>query len=878
VTTLVKYQAEVVDGISSVLTRRKPASISLVAPTGSGKTLMLARALNDAIEDGCPNTVWLWLAPYEVIVTQTKATIEREAKKLTAKSLDTERRRAGFRSGDVYLATSQLVANAASSIHKPHERDPTLAEMARAIRQQRFRLGVVLDEAHIGVDADTAFGRRIAALAPEIILAASATPQDGRLAALLTAAGSPQPRTVTISRQDVVLAGLNKQHLVAMRILADSHDAVARELGVRAMIHHAVNCRSAIEQALRRNGSDMVPLLLAQADNGEESAQKIEQALLKAGLPASCIGKYLDTDKPDGPLAEMAANPNIAAIIFKVAAGTGFDAPRACVLASDRTVQDQDTAVQFVGRIMRMPKEIRDIERANAASESDLRLLTTAFLFTRDAEGQEAFRSVATLLRALSTEIDFTEQGFEVVNAYVPSAGQPQGPGSPSGGHHGSSGAPPHTYVGPHAGPLFAFGATDDDLQKVTLAGDPGTIAGMFAALGASPGNPAIVPKKTIGPRVGGYASFEEMDADLQVQGLMAWRLRAFDGYPVSFWQEDWPLLEDHDRLMSRLSQAFRPSKEDVDALISVARGQWKGTARYENFFHEWVMDEEFTVSDLPTIARLAEQNARRHLGSLRTLSDSGAQDELLSSLRRTFVAMKLGLPEFELNVLARLAVPLAMPKLREEESVFLSKDVRVAPASKLPDVLVLPGALNKKNSPRSVYGVVPPSKEELQEAAPGLAEKLSAWDNTTFPVGGQPTKAEKVDQSLATNFSESLLIDMLDRVEGVRWWGRNPDQKDWSARVLRIDGKGRFFYPDFVVNLADQEASKMQLIETKHDTLDIEAKRRRGFTPSYGKVVFLFTDGQSLRLVAADGRPGRPIPTNDQGRLVEALKEAAVP
>ena len=872
-TTLAKYQGEVVDGLAGVLRQGKSCSISLVSPTGSGKTLMLARALDEASSAGGVPSVWIWLAPFEAIVTQTAATITKETKNLIPRALDVERRFTGFVSGEVFLATAQLVSNSAASIHKREDKIPTLEQMAAAIRQN-FKLGIVLDEAHIGVDADTALGRRIAALRPDFILAASATPKDARLATMLAAAGAPAPRTITISRQDVVAAGLNKERLVAMRIIADNDDPLARELGTRAMVHHAVRCRSGVEQVLRRNGSDMVPLILAQADNGDESAHRIEQELIGAGLPAACIGKYLNTEKPDGPLAELAANPSIAAIIFKVAAGTGFDAPRACILLSDRTVQDKDTAVQFVGRIMRLPRDVRKMEQDSAAGKDDLRVLKTAYLFTRDSERQEAFREAATLLRALATEIDFTEQGFQVINAYVPSGGDMPPPSS------GTPGQPQERLRAeptPHIGPLFGFGSSDKDLQSIRLVGDSALLLGAFGLTPDATGTSHAKPAKRMGPNLAGYESNADLDADLKQQGLMAWRLRTFDRHPVQFWQEDWPLLEDHDKFLARLGKAFKPSQEDVDTLISTARGEWKATARFEDFFFDDVEYSSFSVTDLPTIARIAEQNARKHLGSLRTLSDSGAQDEILEAIRQKLARMDLKLPDFELNVLARLAVPLAMPKLREEEAVFLSSDVRVEPGMKLPDLIVVPQDLPRRNSQRSVYGLLPPSKEELQNAAPGLAETLAAWDNVTIKVNDKDVRVERVDQSLATNFSESLLIEILDQVDGVRWWGRNPDQKSWSARVLRIDGKGRFFYPDFVVNLDDRESSKMQLIETKHDTLDIEAKQRRGFTPSYGKVLFLFTDGQSLRLLSPDGRPGRQIPTNDKGRLVEALRKAAV-
>ena len=882
----IKYQREVIDGIAGILGRRKPYALSLVAPTGSGKTFMLAHGLDEGCGGTAPKTVWLWLAPFEVIVSQTRATIHSEARRLVTRSLETERRATGFRDGEVYIATSQLVANPNTSVHEATERTPTLAQMVAQLKDQRFRFGVVLDEAHIGVDAGTELGRRIAALAPDIVIAASATPRDERLAGLLVAAKVPPPRTVTVSRHEVVEAGLNKPSLFAVRLLPGAaDDAMARELGLRAMIHQAVACRNRVEAACTRNGSAMVPLLLAQADNGEASAQRIEKALIESGMPTTAIRRYLDNDRSGGALATIAADPAVKALIFKVAAGTGFDAPRACVLASDRAVQDQDAAIQFVGRIMRVPAEVRDVLRAGAATAEETQLLSTAFLFTCDAGGQEAFRSAATLLRALSTELDFAEQDIHVLDAYQPAPVQPAPPQRSGTAPSSTDGeAAGQEDWGHHPGPLFALGDGDDariSFPGISFRPAPGFEGDEQRGAGQVPGAPRR--PRSIGPRLSGYGNLEEVKSDLQRQGLQAWQLRTEAGQPRSFWQEDWPLLEDHARFMDRLVKSYVPTQAEVERLVPIARGDWRATAEVENLFRDGdIQHQSLKVRDPRAIARLAEAAARGHLDSLRTLSDSGAQDEILVAIRRTLVRVLaqagVKLTNHELSVMSRLAVPGAMPGFRKEEAEFLSRDVRVAPGDRVPDLLVLPARLNRKASRRAIYGAIPPTKDELQEAAPGSAAAMSAWAGAEITVCGETLTVEKIDQSIAINETEAILVGMLERIDGVRWWGRNPDQKRWSARLLRIDGKGRFFYPDFVVNVSARPAAEMQLIETKHDAVDIEAKRRRGFTPSYGRVLFLYSDSRTLSIVDEDGNHGRPIPTDDQYQLLAALKAAAEP
>jgi type III restriction enzyme len=59
-------------------------------------------------------------------------------------------------------------------------------------------------------------------------------------------------------------------------------------------------------------------------------------------------------------MAAIANDTTKRVLIFKQSAGTGFDAPRAFVLASTKPVNDADFAMQFIGRVMRVARPVRD--------------------------------------------------------------------------------------------------------------------------------------------------------------------------------------------------------------------------------------------------------------------------------------------------------------------------------------------------------------------------------------------------------------------------------------------------------------------------------------------------------------------------------------
>ncbi len=59
-------------------------------------------------------------------------------------------------------------------------------------------------------------------------------------------------------------------------------------------------------------------------------------------------------------MAAIANDTTKQVLIFKQSAGTGFDAPRAFVLASIKPVNDADFAMQFIGRVIRVARQVRE--------------------------------------------------------------------------------------------------------------------------------------------------------------------------------------------------------------------------------------------------------------------------------------------------------------------------------------------------------------------------------------------------------------------------------------------------------------------------------------------------------------------------------------
>jgi len=118
-------------------------------------------------------------------------------------------------------------------------------------------------------------------------------------------------------------------------------------------------------------------------------------------------------------MAAIANDHTKEVLIFKQSAGTGFDAPRAFVLASTKLVNDADFAMQFIGRVMRVAPQVRD---AFPKPQEIPDALDTAYVYLADGEAQAGFQ-----------EYD-DEQGHEPQLADQPPApGEPRTAGRPAG-------------------------------------------------------------------------------------------------------------------------------------------------------------------------------------------------------------------------------------------------------------------------------------------------------------------------------------------------------------------------------------------------------------------------------------------------------------
>lgn len=378
----------------------------LEAPTGSGKTLMaglIAESFSQPDHHHNPKIVWFWFTPFAGLVEQAKSAIKDHFAGLRVRDLVTERVTASARSGDVFVATWASVAAAKKDtriVRSSGDMSLALDDYILALRDEGFRIGVVVDEAHHGFTKATEavrFYREV--MKPDFSLMITATPDDQDVDRFTKAAGIADLHRIRVSRKDAVDAALIKDGIKSIAYIAPEDQKELLDFGLTAIVD-AWQMHNAIKATLANEGISLTPLMLVQVGNSDKAVDEAKTRLVAAGVPEDRIAWYTSED-PNDDLLVVAKDETKEVLIFKVAVALGFDAPRAFTLVSMRGAKDTDFGIQVVGRILRVHHRLQ----ARALDNTLPALLRYGYVFLSDAENQTGLTAAGDKINSIQTEL-----------------------------------------------------------------------------------------------------------------------------------------------------------------------------------------------------------------------------------------------------------------------------------------------------------------------------------------------------------------------------------------------------------------------------------------------------------------------------------------
>ncbi len=344
------------------LNKNDNRKIVFKAPTGSGKTVMIAKYLERFTKEIQGNFSFVWLSIHELhnqsknrlqsiinngvfkfsnledvqdnILKQNEILfINWEKIRNKAKQDNPEK---GIQSGDytnIFMADNEYNRNLKNFITNAKDEGRTII--------------LIIDESHLHMTIDS---KKIIdeIIQPKLQIDISATPEENP--------------NVDVELQDVIDEQMIKKEVIINPELKNDRNLIIDE----AIIEEAIKKQKYLKDLYLKNNSNINPLILIQLPNEKSTLsdldkQKIDEIkdILKNKFNITEENKrlslWLSEDKVN--LEEIDRNSSIIdALIFKQAIATGWDCPRAQILIKFRETGSQIFEIQTVGRIMRMPE------------------------------------------------------------------------------------------------------------------------------------------------------------------------------------------------------------------------------------------------------------------------------------------------------------------------------------------------------------------------------------------------------------------------------------------------------------------------------------------------------------------------------------------
>ena len=341
--------------------------ITLKAPTGSGKTYMTEKFICELTKqpDWVQDVAFVWITFSDDLAMQSRDKfMDYFPTSLPGRLLTIQDFQQGaMRERDIlFMNWQKLVSQSAENrvLRRPDdERNEKesgfyFEDVVELTHAEGREFILIIDESHKNV-TDAAVRDVINPIDPKIILKVSATPESETTASDVH---NLRAGFVEVDRQDVIDAGMIKRELVC-QTEEDIKKRGNEDLD-EILLDLAMERRKMLVEDIGKFGMNVNPLVIIQLPNNssvDASDQTKEEIvtdyLTSHGVQPSRIAKWFTNEKKPSGLEDNDSPYDY--LLFKMAAGTGWDCPRAQVLVMLRDIQSETFQTQTIGRIVRIP-------------------------------------------------------------------------------------------------------------------------------------------------------------------------------------------------------------------------------------------------------------------------------------------------------------------------------------------------------------------------------------------------------------------------------------------------------------------------------------------------------------------------------------------
>lgn len=335
------------------------------APTGSGKTIMMAAFLEELRSEDIGDFAFVWVSVNK-LHTQSKISLENTLWVGAFLFLYLENIREKLWKNNIVFINWESITKKAGKdkeekdikkgdytniFMSPNEQERNLPNFIENTKVEGRKIILIIDESHIHLSEDTE-KLILEVIKPDLRIEVSATPK--------------KKSSVEVSLEEVIDSGMIKKEVIInekfsqINLLESTSDEV--------IIEQALAKWEELKRAYEENigGKNILPLVLIQIPGKTEKTSVLEkseiekvQNFLKERCNITLENKklaiWLSEQKEN--LENISEYDNeVEVLIFKQAIATGWDCPRAQILVMFREIKSITFEIQTVGRIMRMPE------------------------------------------------------------------------------------------------------------------------------------------------------------------------------------------------------------------------------------------------------------------------------------------------------------------------------------------------------------------------------------------------------------------------------------------------------------------------------------------------------------------------------------------
>ena len=384
------------EALGSYRRTHSPQVVSFTAPTGAGKTIIMASLIESIYfgDDSYPdqqNAIFVWLSDSPQLNEQSKQKIDLKADKIrldqcvtiTEETFDRE----VLDDGHIYFLNTQKLGKSSNLTKHSDTRQYTIWEtLANTAREKSDRLYLIIDEAHRGMQGREASkattimqkflkGSSEDKLAPmPVVIGMSATSE--RFNRLVEGTSSTIHKVV-VTADEVRASGLLKDRIV---ITYPEESSLNKDMAVLQAAaddwkekwdHWTQYCRE--QHYAYVNPVFVVQVLSSTGDrisdtDLDDCLRKIEERTgfhFSEGEVVHTFGQTSASITVNGlnvryeEPSRIAEDRNIKVVFFKENLSTGWDCPRAETMMSFRHAKDATYIAQLLGRMVRTPMQTR---------------------------------------------------------------------------------------------------------------------------------------------------------------------------------------------------------------------------------------------------------------------------------------------------------------------------------------------------------------------------------------------------------------------------------------------------------------------------------------------------------------------------------------